>query len=298
MAAAVDSHGSALLANRNAFDITASTLDSKAMPRDTEGTMREDELRAGARHIVEARRAIARLAGLPDACRPTSIADAYAMQRIATELWSDELVGWKVGATSKEVQALFGMEEPAYAPVFKQTVRASPARLKAHAFQHLLLEAEFAFSFRQSLPARPKPYAREEILAAVDTLIPAIEIISPRFRRVPADQAPQMVADFFGNGGAILGKPCRDWRGVDLASHAVSISIAGARRQEGTGAVVLDNPLNVVDWFVNALGSHGRTVEAGQFVLTGTMTGLHAPRPGETAVADFGLLGKVEVIFE
>ena len=26
--------------------------------------------------------------------------------------------------------------------------------------------------------------------------------------------------------------------------------------------------------------------------MTGTMTGLHAPKPGETAVADFGALGR------
>jgi 2-keto-4-pentenoate hydratase len=190
------------------------------------------------------------------------------------------------------------MPEPGYGPVFKQTVCASPARLKAGAFQHLLLEAEFAFTFRQSLPARPKPYVREEVLAAIDALIPAIEIISPRFKRLPADQAPQMVADFFGNGGAVFGTPCIDWRGIDLTSHAVSISIDGAKRQEGTGAVVLGHPLNVVEWFVNALGEHGRAVEAGQFVLTGTMTGLHAPKPGETAIADFGDLGKVEVVFD
>ena len=31
--------------------------------------------------------------------------------------------------------------------------------------------------------------------------------------------------------------------------------------------------------------------------MTGTMTGLHAPKPGETAVADFGALGRVEVVF-
>jgi 2-keto-4-pentenoate hydratase len=33
----------------------------------------------------------------------------------------------------------------------------------------------------------------------------------------------------------------------------------------------------------------------GQFVMTGTMTGLHAPEPGETALADFCRLGAVEV---
>ena len=260
--------------------------------------MTREELRQGASRIVEARRAVQKLAGLPDACRPRTLAEAYEMQRVATEQWGDEVVGWKVGATSAEIQKLFGMAEPAYGPVFKQTVSASPARLKASAFQHLTLEAEFAFTFRESLPPRPKPYAREEVLAAIDALIPAIEIISPRFKRLTLDEAPQMVADFFGNGGAVFGTPCKNWRDLDLAAHALSISIDGVKRQDGTGALVLGNPLNVVDWFVGAFGAHGRTIERGQFVMTGTMTGLHAPQPGETAVADFGDLGRVEVVFD
>ena len=260
--------------------------------------MTEEELRLGASQILEARRAVTKLAGLADANRPTSIEDAYKMQRMATELWNDELVGWKVGATSKEVQTLFGMAEPAYGPVFKQTVFASPARLTASAFQHLMLEAEFAFTFGESLPARPKPYTREEVLAAIDALIPAIEIISPRFKRLVVDHGPQMIADFFGNGGAVLGTACKDWRDLDLASHAVSLSIDGAKRQDGTGALVLGNPLNVVEWLVDAFGAHGRGIEKGQFVMTGTMTGLHAPKPGERAVADFGDLDRVEVVFD
>jgi 2-keto-4-pentenoate hydratase len=32
--------------------------------------------------------------------------------------------------------------------------------------------------------------------------------------------------------------------------------------------------------------------------MTGTMTGLHAPGRGEAAIADFGTLGRVEVVFD
>jgi 2-keto-4-pentenoate hydratase len=53
----------------------------------------------------------------------------------------------------------------------------------------------------------------------------------------------------------------------------------------------------VLDWFVNVRSQHGDGIEAGQFVMTGTMTGLHAPEPSQVAKADFGLLGTVEVIF-
>ena len=60
------------------------------------------------------------------------------------------------------------------------------------------------------------------MLAAVDALIPAIEIISPRFKRLTVDHVPQLVADFCGNGAAVFGAPCKNWRDLDLASHAVA----------------------------------------------------------------------------
>jgi 2-keto-4-pentenoate hydratase len=260
--------------------------------------MTEEGLLLGASQILEARRAVAKMAGLPEAHRPRSLADGYRMQQVAAERWGDDVVGWKVGATSQEVQKLFDMGEPVYGPVFKRSVFRSPARLQASAFQHLMLESEFAFTFRESLPARARPYAREEARAAVDAVSPAIEIISPRFKRLTVDHVPQLVADFCGNGGAVFGSPCRDWHALDLRSHAVGLSIDGVKRQEGTGALVLGDPVTVLEWLVNALRVRGLAVKAGQFVMTGTMTGIHTPKPGETAVADFGDLGTVEVMFD
>ena len=45
------------------------------------------------------------------------------------------------------------------------------------------------------------------------------------------------------------------------------------------------------------IAQHGGSIDAGQFVMTGTTTGLHAPEPSHTAKADFGALGTVEVVF-
>ena len=161
-----------------------------------------------------------------------------------------------------------------------------------------MLESEFAFRFGADLPSRPAPYSREEILAAVDALIPAFEIISPRFNRLAADKFPQVVADFCANGGAVLGTPCEDWRNIDLPAHGVKLFMGGTLRQEGKGAAVLDDPVNVLEWFVNKFRAQGFAVAKGQFVLTGTMTGIHTAEVGQIAMADFGDLGKVEVIFD
>jgi 2-keto-4-pentenoate hydratase len=259
--------------------------------------MTEEGLQRGAERILAARAAVTKLDGLPDAERPRTIEDGYHMLRIATERWGDAPVGWKVGATSKEVQARFGIDEPVYGPLFKSTVHASPARLKAAAFQHLLLEAEFTFSFRDGLPLRAKRYAREEVMEAIEAVIPSIEIISPRFKRLSVDHTPQFVADFSGNAAAVLGAPRKDWRDLDLAAQGVAMIVGGVKRQEGTGALTLGHPLNVLDWLLAAMRARGQEIRKGDLVMTGTMTGLHAPEPGEPAVADFGALGKVEVVF-
>jgi len=115
-----------------------------------------------------------------------------------TERWDDEVVGWKVGATAKQVQQLFGVSEPAYGPVFRKSVFQSPARAPARDFHHRMLESEFAFRFGKDLSPRPSSYSRDEIIESVDALIPAFEIISPRFNRLTVDRFPQVVADFWG----------------------------------------------------------------------------------------------------
>ncbi len=260
--------------------------------------MLDPNLAAGVGRIVAARRAGASLDGLPDACRPRTLAEGYAMQRAAIAQWADAQAGWKIGATAKSVQDLFGVTEPIYGPVFAATVHRAPARLPAKAFQHLMIEAEFALAFGAELKARDRAYRREEILDAVATVMPALEIVSPRFARLPADEAPLLIADFCANGGAVLGPPCADWRRLDFPAHEVALTIGGKLRQRGTGAVALGNPLNALEWLVNALCSRGIGLAAGQFVLTGTVTGIHAPLPGESACADFGALGEVRVIFE
>jgi 2-keto-4-pentenoate hydratase len=251
-----------------------------------------------AREIVEARRSLQTLQRLDPSHRPTTLAEAYAVQRAAALIWGDEIVGWKVGATSYVIQKLFGINECVYGPVFKKSVFASPARLKAADFHHLMLESEFAFRFAETLVPRREPYTREDVLNAVDALYPAFEIISPRFPRLTVDDIPQLVADFCANGGVIFGAPCFDWKDRTLSSSTVELFIDGRFREAGTGASVIGDPLNALAWLVNALGVQGITIASGQFVITGTTTGIHTPDRGKTALADFSEFGSVEAVFD
>ena len=50
-------------------------------------------------------------------------------------------------------------------------------------------------------------------------------------------------------------------------------------------------------WLANELSRTGIGLKAGQMISTGTLTGMLAPKTGETYVADFGAFGSVTISF-
>jgi 2-keto-4-pentenoate hydratase len=260
-------------------------------------TMSVEAIREAAAHFAGARRTRAALPGLPEACRPQSLADGYAIQDAFVAAWGRPVAGWKVGCTALETQRLFGIAEPFYGPVFAEVVFRSPAELPAADFALRGIECEFAFQLAADFEPREEPYELDEVAERVSAPIPAIEIVSPRLDHPTRYGAPTAIADCGVNGALVLGAPTLAWQALDLAAHAVRLEIDGEPRAEGTGALVLGHPLNVLTWFVNRYTAGGRTLPSGQIVSTGTMTGLVTLEPVQRALADFGILGQVDLLF-
>ena len=53
----------------------------------------------------------------------------------------------------------------------------------------------------------------------------------------------------------------------------------------------------MLDWVINTLSAAGIGLKRGEILSTGTCTGMVPLKPGQTAVADFGALGRIEVCF-
>jgi 2-keto-4-pentenoate hydratase len=156
-------------------------------------------------------------------------------------------------------------------------------------------EAEFAFRMGRDLAPRKAPYPVEEVLAAVATLHPAIEVPDSRFEDFTIVGAAQLIADnacghYFVLGPAAAGA----WRSIDLVSHSVEGRI-GKTTREGRGANVLGDPRVALAWLVNELSQLGITVRTGEVVTTGTCLVPLEISPGDLMVADFGPLGTVNV---
>jgi len=218
----------------------------------------------------------------------TSVADAYQVQSQLSKLAGDDVRGWKVSALKPEQQRAYATDKPVAGPLFGAFVHAAPATLSAAAFVAPLLECEVAFLLGMDLPPRPQPYAHEEIAAAIEAVIPVIEIADCRW---PAD-APDLLklADAMGNGAFITGRPLRDWRKLDLTNLAVALTRDGNEIERGSSARILGNPLLAVEALANAQPLPAGGLKRGQIVTTGTCTTPVPPVPGQY-LADCAALG-------
>ncbi len=244
-----------------------------------------------------ARTSTSTIEALPDSAAPQTMADGYAIQEACIQAWGKNVVGWKVGATNQAALDLFGIDEPFLGPIFDGTVHESPSQLASANFQHYCVESEFAFRLGTDLPARDSDYSHDELRAAVAEVIPAFELISPRFSGIPKGNGPAATADCGIGAGIILGKPHKGLDNLDLISHPVTLTVGGKMIAEGTGGLVMGDPINALQWTARKLASLGKSLHAGDLVTTGTCTGVQFVEAGKTCVADFGTLGTVETIF-
>lgn len=242
------------------------------------------------------------LDALPDACRPHTRAEGYAVQAQLEAVSGRRLLGWKIAATSSVGQAHINVSGPIAGRLLSGQVHVPGATVPSVGNRMRVAEPELAFTLARDLGPRGRPYAVDEVLAAVASLHPAIELPDSRFSDFTRAGEAQLLADNACARDFILGPAAPEtWRGLDLRAHAVrgEVTQAHGRRwtRDGTGAAVLGDPRLALAWLVNELTAQGLTLRSGEFITTGTcMTPLEIV-PGDAVQADFGVLGAVAVRF-
>jgi len=243
-------------------------------------------------------RAGTKLANLESSIRPRDRAEGYAVQAALTSHFSGKLFGWKIAATSEAGQKHINVRGPLAGRIFAETVIADGGIASMKGNQMRVGEPEFAFRFASDLPPRINPYAVQEVLDAVGSLHPAIEIPDSRFADFVSAGEAQLIADNACAHLFVLGAATSaDWRGRDLVEQRPVITLRG-KQYIGHGKNVLGDPRVALLWCVNELRTLGVTLREGEVVTTGTC---HPPLPiqaGDLFACDFGALGKASVRFE
>jgi len=239
-----------------------------------------------------------RLTALPEAIRPRTRAEGYAIQARLERHSAKPLFGWKIAATSKAGQAHIGVDGPMAGRLLAERVLADGGSAPLGANHMRVAEVEFAFRMGKDLPRRAAPYGTDEVLAAVDTLHPAIEIPDSRYDHFVTVGAPQLIADNACAHLVVVGAAAKaDWRRIDLAAHKGRGRNEGKFEREGSGANVLGDPRTALAWLANELGGLGITLARGQIVITGTCVKPIEVEPGDRVVADLGELGGLSIRF-
>jgi 2-keto-4-pentenoate hydratase len=232
--------------------------------------------------LVAARRTGRLIDALPPSCKPQTLEDALAIQDATLAALGETVAGWKVSVVDGRVVR---------APIMASRVFESGARVAAATMPLLGIEAEIAFRFERDLP--PGKYSYEDVAAAVSAFA-AIEIVDSRFRDHTAVSAQERNADFVTNGGFVRGPSAAGWRKLDLANIPVTLTVGAEVIVKRNGGHAAGDPLKPAVALVNDLPGG---IKVGQFVTTGTYTGLTFTKPGQTVLAKFAGVRKVAVGF-
>ncbi|MED5575774.1 MAG: hydratase [Pseudomonadota bacterium] len=236
---------------------------------------------------------------LPLDLKPHTRTEGYAIQAVLEDLSKRPLFGWKIAATSKAGQEHIGVSGPIAGRVLAERAFEDGADLVFGENRMRVAEPEFAFRFATALKPRRKEYTLEDVLGAVGSLHPAIEIPDSRFENFATVGEAQLIADNACAHEFILGPAAEaDWRAIDLSQHKATIEAVGGDVHDGIGANVLGDPRDALLWLVQEVTGLGLTIEAGQVVTTGTCAEPLDIEPGDEVIADFGTLGDVNVSFD
>ncbi len=256
--------------------------------------MNQDLSQRAAELLWSAWSAERRIDAIPEAVRPATRADGYQIQQQLAECSGQATFGWKIAATSTAGQKHLQVDGPLAGRLLARRVHRDGTPIVLGNNGMKVAEAEFAFRLGHDLPPRPQPYELAEVLAAIDTLHPAIEIPDSRYNDFCIVGSPQLIADNACAHHFVLGAATTaEWRSIDLASHVVRVQLNGVATREGVGANVLGDPRLAMTWIANELRTHNIGLRAGEVITTGTSI---IPIPielGSQITADFGCFGIV-----
>src|SRR5947207_5922347 len=157
--------------------------------------LERNQIVAAAQTLQDHWRAGTKLAALDESQRPRNRAEGYAIQAVIEKYSTTRLFGWKIAATSEAGQRHINVDGPMAGRILAETVIADGGTASMAGNEMRVAEPEFAFRMRVDLPARTTLYTMQQVLDAVETLHPAIEILDSRFADFVSAGAAQIIAD-------------------------------------------------------------------------------------------------------
>ena len=228
---------------------------------------------------------------------PSSRDEAYKIQDRMAELIGGRVVGWKVGATVKAVQAFEGHDGPLPGRIFADRLFESPAEVPSRLITGLKIEAEFAFRLTRDLGPGDGPFTSEGIADSI-VFHPALELAGGRYAPGTGNRAARTfdgIADNGSSGAVVIGPAVKDWRKLDFNVMPIATTIDDSPPIQAYSGPYRRDPAVVTAETLNGLAARGIGLKAGDVILTGSLTLPTPLRTGQTVSATFGNLATLRL---
>ncbi len=225
-----------------------------------------------------------------------TIDDGYLVQAELLRRWKSDgrtLAGYKGGLTSKAKMVQMGVDVPCFGVLIADTCVPDGGAVAAASLIHPKVEAEIAFVMAKELSGS---VTIDEVLAATDFVLPAIEVIDSRYENFKFD-LPSVIADNTSAARYVVGGSPRRVKDLDLRLLGVVMEKNGELVGSAAGAAVMNHPAASVVALVQWLASSGQSLPAGSLVMTGGVTEAIAVQAGDHVTARVQHLGTVGLRF-
>jgi 2-keto-4-pentenoate hydratase len=195
-------------------------------------------------------------------------AEAYMLQAEIARLREERgetVIGYKLGCTSKPIQAQLGIQEPIFARLFESGRLESGARLSSADFANLAIEGELAVRLGSDLPG-PFP-AEQACRDAIESIFPVIELHHYALRSDPPRVQELIVSNGMHAGFIVAGRP---HGGPQARVQRMRILINDQPVDGTTSPWTMGDPIASVRWLAARLAEHGLGLLRGQVILTGS----------------------------
>lgn len=206
----------------------------------------------------------------------------------------EELAGYKVGFTNLAVREKMGLPDSTYGYIMDTMVLGNGGELQMSELIAPKIECEICFKLGDRLMGLHTTV--EDVLNATESVCASFEICDARIKDWKCPY-PDFLADNGFSARVVLSGNWVPVSKVDLLGETVVLTQDGNMLAEGKGAAAMGHPANAVAWLVNKLAEREKGLNAGQIIMTGTLTPILPIQKGSVYVATFSTLGQVKKAF-
>ena len=223
--------------------------------------------------------------------------DAYAIQdeiRRRKQARGARVAGLKAGLTSFAKMRQMGVDSPVFGFVADYMARPDGGEVETSQLIHPKVEAEICIVTKA--PLAGPGCTVDDVAAATDFVLPAVEVIDSRYRDFKFD-LKSVIADNTSSSRFVIGGRPRDLADLDLRTLGVVLERNGEIAAMAAGAAVLGNPLLAVAMMADHVAARGGEIPAGTFIMTGGVTEAIRVDAGDNVAVRFQDLGTVSMRF-